>query len=314
MPDRRDFIKHALAGTGALLTWQPILPANPLRGDAPPTSGLFCPLGQPVRSATDRVRLGRTGIVVSYLAQGTGTYGSARSSDQVRLGARQFDKLLRHALDSGINLIDLADSYGSHRPAAQVLRGLPRDRYVIQTKIWPRLERWNRPSGGALAEIDRFRRELKVERIDICLIHAISDLRWVESCSRIRDDLSALKEEGVVGAIGISCHSHGVLKAAIDDPWVDVISARINYPGGRDLAMDDSVGAVAATLLRAREAGKAVIGMKVFGAGRLTSPQARNDSLRYILENRLVDAVSIGMMSPGQIDDVVSRIGAVGLG
>ena len=158
--------------------------------------------------------------------------------------------------------------------------------------------------------VDRFRRELGTEMIDVCLIHCVTNDRWLEEFARVRDDLSAFKEKGVLRALGVSCHDHGALKRAAEDPWVEVIFARINHRGGAEHSCDDTSAEIAKTLRRARANGKAVVGMKIFGAGTLTRPEEREASLRYVLGGDLVDALTIGMTSVAQVTDNVRRIDA----
>lgn len=262
------------------------------------------------RSAADRVALGQTGIKVSRLAQGTGFNGYRRSSDHTRMGLPAFERLLGHGLDHGVNFIDMADLYGTHPYVRSVVKALPRDRYVLLTKIWPRKEDWNTPSGGALEEVDRFRKELGVDMVDICLIHCTTNSKWIAEYERVRDELSALKQKGVIRAVGVSCHDHGALKEAARHPWVDVIFARINHKGGAEYSMDDTVEEVTKTLKTARSNGKAVVGMKIFGAGKLVKPEEKDASLRYVLGNDLVDAMTVGMLKTEEIDDTIQRIDA----
>lgn len=290
--DRRHFLKTTLAGAGLLLT-APRLGA----ADTQP------------RAATDRVTLGKTGIKCSYLAQGTGFNGSRRSSDHTRMGQEAFTRLLRHSVDGGINFIDMADLYGSHGFVRNALQGVPRDSYVVLSKIWPRKEDWVTPSADAREEVDRFRKELATDHVDICLIHCVVNDKWKQEYAGLRDGLATLKQQGAVRAVGVSCHDHGALKLAANDPWVDVIFARINYKGGDAYSCDDTVEAVTATLKTARANGKAVVGMKIFGAGKLTKPEEKDASLKYVIGNDLVDAMTIGMLTTDQVDDSIQRIG-----
>lgn len=296
MHDRRHFLKTGLAGAGLVVTaprWALGLPEP-----SPPAA----------KSAIDRVTLGRSGVRCSFLAQGTGFNGFGRASDLTRLGQAEFTRIVRHGIDQGLNFLDMADSYGTHAYAREALKGIPRDRYVMLSKIWPRRESWVTPSGGAKEEVDRFRRELGTEQIDVCLIHCMLDARWPEEHARIRDELSELKATGAVRAVGVSCHDHGALRRAAEHPWVDVIFARINHRGGPEFACDDTPAELAKTLRLARANGKAVVGMKLYGAGKLTKPEERDASLRSVLGNRLVDAVTIGMTASGQVDDNLERI------
>lgn len=257
---------------------------------------------------SDIVPLGPTGIRVSRLAQGTGFRGYNQSSEQTRQGKPSFERLLKHGLDSGITFIDMADLYGSHPFVRDVVRELPRDKYVLLTKIWPRQADWVTPSGGAKQEIERFRKELQVDQIEVCLIHCMTNDRWANEYERIRDELSELKDKGIVRAAGVSCHDFGALKVAAQHPWVDVIFARINHRGGSEYSCDASAEDVAAVLKQARANGKAVVGMKIFGEGKLVSPEEKHASMNFVFTNDLVDAVTIGMLNPEQVDDTLKHM------
>ncbi len=290
---RRQFVGAALAGAGVLVAGvRSALGAQATVGSSP---------------ATQIVTLGRTGIKASRLAQGTGWNGSGRSSAHTRLGEKAFNELIRHGLERGIAFLDAADLYGSHPYLRTALNGVPRDKYILLSKIWPRTEYWNLASGGARKEVDRFRRELNSDVIDICLIHCMTNDKWPEEYERIRDELSELKAQGAVRVVGVSCHDLGALKVACTHPWTDVILARINNVG-KEAAMDASVEEVTPILKQARADGKVILGMKIFGAGALTSPEQKDASLRYVWGNGLVDAVTIGMLSPQEIDDTIERM------
>jgi hypothetical protein len=97
------------------------------------------------------------------------------------------------------------------------------------------------------------------------------------------------------------------MKVAAAHPWVDVILARINNVG-KDAEMDASSEEVATVLKQARANGKVVLGMKIFGAGKLVKPEQKDASLKYVLGNKLGDAITVGMMKPEQVDDTIERI------
>lgn len=301
---RRGFLKTTVAGAlglGALSSLARVAAAStgvPTVGTVPPSPP----------DATTRVPLGRSGVTASFVAQGTGTGGWNHSSDQVRLGRKGFERLLRHALDSGVSFVDAADLYGSHEYLRDALHTTPRDHYTLLTKIWTRPARWATPSGGARAEVDRFRKELRVDHLDVVLIHSVDSGDWPERHARVRDELSALKGSGAVRAVGVSCHDFNALRTAADDPWVDIIFARINNRGGAAFSMDGDVEPVSLVLKRARTNGKGVVGMKLFGNGRITESADIDASLRYVLENDLVDAMTLGMTTPAQIDDALARV------
>ena len=291
---RRQFLEKSLLGAGALVAvpgWAQGLDAE----KKAPASG----------KASDRVELGTTGIVASRLAMGTGMRGSRQSSDHTKLGQKVFSELLLHGIDQGLNYIDMADLYGSHPFVRKTLAEVPRDSYVLSSKIWPRKQDWNQSSGGAIQEVNRFRKELGVDMLDICLIHCVMNSRWAEEYKRIRDELSELKQKKAIRAVGCSFHNHDALKIAAEHPWVDVILARINHTGAK---MGDSPEAISRTLLKARENGKAVVGIKIFGEGTLVKPEEKDASLKFVLGNDLVDAMNIGMLSKEEVDDSIARI------
>jgi hypothetical protein len=115
-------------------------------------------------------------------------------------------------------------------------------------------------------------------------------------------------EKQIVGAVGVSCHDFGALKVAAEHPWVDVLLARINYKGGTENWCDAGRDEVASVLKTARNNGKAVIGMKVFNCGKFTRPEDRAASLDFVFKHKLVDAITIGMSNPAEVDDTLSRM------
>jgi aryl-alcohol dehydrogenase-like predicted oxidoreductase len=284
--------------------------SSPMSASAASPSAAAAAAPTVLRAATARVVLGRSGVTVPRLAMGTGSNGWARQSDQTRLGEREFVRLMRHGHERGASFIDAADLYGSHPLVKASWREIDRDEVVLLTKIWfseaPRMT----PTSTARPEVERFRRELGVDRLDIVLIHCVTDPAWPSLQSRMRDELSELKAAGIVRAVGCSCHSHAALRVAAEDPWVDVIFARIN-PGHKRMDSDANVEQVAATLKLARANGKGVVGMKIYGAGDLQSPEQRRKSLEYVLHGGFVDALTIGHTSAEQVDDTLANIEAV---
>jgi len=269
-------------------------------------SGRLWAEGRGSLSTTGRTRLGQTGIEVSKIAMGTGFGGWEKASNQTRLGPDGFARLMLHGFGRGLNFYDLADLYGSHPFMKPVLKEISREKVVLLSKIWfseaPGMEATDR----ALPSFDRFRRELGTDMIDIVLIHCVTNASWPSQLERMRDELSSLKEKGDIRATGCSCHDFGALQVAARDPWVDVIFARINHGGARMDHKDPN--AVAAVLREARSNGKAVVGMKIFGAGDLTEESQRDQSLRYVWGNGLVDAMTIGFEKTFQIDDTIERL------
>ncbi|MCL5271137.1 MAG: aldo/keto reductase, partial [bacterium] len=118
---------------------------------------------------------------------------------------------------------------------------------------------------------------------------------------------AALREKGMIRAHGVSCHSLDALKACLDNPWVQVVHARINAFGEK---MDDTdPEAVAAIVKKLRDQGKGIIGMKLIGEGRFSKePDKIDQSIRFVLGLGAVDTMIVGFEETGQVDDFAARV------
>jgi 1-deoxyxylulose-5-phosphate synthase len=248
-------------------------------------------------AASDTVVLGKTGIRTSRLAVGTGTVGSGHHSHQTALGVKGLSDLLLNGYDHGLRFFDSADSYGSHPHVAEALKHIPRDKVTLLTKTF------SRDAASARADLDRFRRELGTDYLDICLMHCVTEGDWTERYKGVMDVLSEAKEKGVIRTHGCSCHSIEALRAAAKSPWVEVDLARINPIGAY---MDASPQEVVGVLKEMKAAGKGIIGMKILGQGELRGRV--DDALRYALSLGLLDAFTIGAESKAEQEDLLRRI------
>ncbi len=257
------------------------------------------------RSPTERVALGKTGIKASLVGIGTGMRGWMRESNHTRMGKEAFTSLVRHAYDSGINLFDVADLYGTHTFLRDALQGIPREKFVIQSKIWWRQGGLPEHVKDAKQAVERFRQELGTDYIDSVLLHCTTDATWTTDLRPMLDYLEEAKEKKIVRSHGTSCHSLAALQTAAASKWVDVQLARINHKRSH---MDGSPEEIAALLKQMRAAGKGVIGMKIFGEGTFKTPEEREASLRFVLNQNCVDAFIIGFERPEQIDETLKMV------
>ncbi len=289
--NRRDFIQKSAAGIAGVTALVNALPEITYAID---------------KTATiDKVPLGNTGLTVSRIALGTGTRGWKFVSDQTRLGTEKFVKLARYAFDKGIHFFDTADMYGSHTYARAAFKEIPRDKVILLTKVmvydqqgWYKAEPFEK-------SLDRFRKELGTDHIDIFLMHCMINGEWPTQYKQYMDGLSEAKAKGIIKKVGISCHSMDAIKVAATNDWIDVILARINHQGAR---MDGAPDQVMELLASARKNGKGVLAMKVFGCGDLTKEEEREKSLNFVLKSGNVHAMTLGVESPEQIDDNISRV------
>ena len=251
-------------------------------------------------SASDTVTLGNTGITTSRLAMGTGTVGAGKHSHQTALGIDGLSRLLLNGFhENGLRFFDAADSYGSHPHVAEALKHLDRTKVTILTKSWARDPTEMR------SDLDRFRRELKTDYIDICLMHCLTEGDWTTRYRGVMDVFSEAKEKGIIRTHGVSCHSIEALRAAAKSPWVDVDLVRMNPIGSH---MDAEPETVVSVIREMRAAGKGIIGMKILGQGDLSKRQ--DEALKFALSLGLLDAFTIGAETKAEQEDLIRRIGA----
>jgi aryl-alcohol dehydrogenase-like predicted oxidoreductase len=283
---RRDFLRAGL-GTAAL-------------AGASRSLSAFAPQ----RSATDWVALGDSGVKVTRLALGTGTYGGRV---QRELGQEAFTSLVRHAYDRGIRFFETAEGYtGMPEMLGIALKGLPRDSYRLMTKFSER--------GDLQAKMDRARTALNTDYFDILLMHCMRSPTWADDGKAMRDGLSEAKSKKILMAHGASCHGLQALGSLPGDKWLDVALMRMNHKGVRmdTPSMNDTndlgdVPQVVAQAKKVRAQGTGILSMKLVGEGQFTNADDREAALKFVLGQGLADAVTIGYKSPAEIDEAIER-------
>jgi len=291
---RREFIQtSALAGAALLAPW-PVL----AEGDAPAQ----------VRTATDQVSLGKTGIKLSRLGIGT---GSSSGHEQAALGKDGFVDLVHYAYDHGITYIDTAQAYATFNWMGDAIKGLPREKLFIQSKVPGKPE-------DVLASIDHHRKTFNTDYVDSLLIHCMVEGQWTDDWKRIMDGFNEAKEKKWISAKGVSCHSLPALRAATTSDWPDVHLVRINPQGKRMDGMAEEVwnnsdpthdvAPVMAEIKNMHAKGRGVIGMKIIGNGQFVKPEDREKSIRFAMSCKEIDAVVIGFTKRDQIDEAIERI------
>jgi aryl-alcohol dehydrogenase-like predicted oxidoreductase len=252
----------------------------------------------------DKVKLGNSGLTVSRIALGTGTIGGSKASNQTRLGMDKFAAMANHAYDRGITFFDMADSYGSHPYVGHAIKTMPREKITLLTKIWTH-EDGSENIADVRETLDRYRTEMDTDYIDILLMHCLTKPGWSNNRKHYMEGLSKAKEDGIVKAVGVSCHNWEAMVEAVDNPWVDIILARINPFQSN---MDNTPDAVSELLGKAKEKGIGVIGMKIFGEGRHVKDDEREQSIKYALTKGNTHCMTLGLESIAQVDDAVDRV------
>jgi 1-deoxyxylulose-5-phosphate synthase len=287
--NRRDFLRtgaSAVALSAAVSAWGKPENAGP--------------------GATDIRTLGKTGITCSWLGIGTGIRGRGPGITDLtlKLTGQEYIGLLEYAYAQGITYFDLADRYGSHHYMREAMRrSIPRDKVMLLSKVW------SREPGEMKKDLERFRKELDTDTIDIVLMHCLrgGEENWPETLKPLMDILADAKAKGWIRAHGVSCHNMAAFEKAAGEDWCDVVLARINPFG---VHMDGPVDKVAAELKKIHDAGKGVLGMKILGEGDRKCVSNMDQSLQFAADLGTIDAMTIGFMSKAELDEVMAKINA----
>jgi predicted aldo/keto reductase-like oxidoreductase len=295
--NRRQFLRTsavAAAGTALLSSWS--IPS------------LFAATAAK-RTATDQVTLGNTGIKLSRLGIGTGVNSG---HDQVGAGKEAFIKMIHHAYDQGITYIDCAERYETFPWMGDAIKGLPREKLFIQSKV-P-----GQPT-DVLAAIDHHRKTFNTDYIDSLLIHCMTKDGWTDDWKRVMDGFAEAKEKKWIRAKGVSCHTIGALRNAVDSDWTEVHLVRVN-PQGRYMdgvksswgpeSLSD-INPVIEQIKSMHAKGHGVIAMKIFGNGDFKNPDDREKSIRFAMSHPEINAIVIGFTAPEQIDEAIGRMNRI---
>jgi predicted aldo/keto reductase-like oxidoreductase len=290
---RRRFLQRSAAVAGGLIVaqgaWTPARAASSAK-----------------RTATDQVTLGNTGIKLSRLGFGT---GSNSGQVQFELGQEGFNSLIHYAFDQGITYFDCAQSYKTFAWLGGAIKGLPREKIFIQSKIGGKPE-------DVLATIDHHRKVFDTDYVDSMLIHCMISNDWTDQWKRIMDAFNQAQDKQWIRAKGVSCHSLPALRLATQSEWTQVHLVRVNPQGNhvdtpeQKVLVDGlhDVTPVLAELKTMRAKGRGVIGMKMIGNGEFLDPEDREKSIRFAMSRPELDAVVIGFKNRAEINEAIQRM------
>lgn len=288
---RRQFIQNSVTAAGAL-----VLGAGSVLDARSATTK---------RTAIDQVTLGNTGIKLSRLGMGT---GSSNGQVQRDLGQEGFNSLVRYAYDQGITYFDCSQTYRTFEWLGGAIKGLPREKLFIQSKIPGQPEK-------ILEVIDHHRKLYDTDYIDTMLIHCMIKDGWTDQWKRIMDGFDEAREKGWIRSKGVSCHSVPALRTATTSSWPQVHLVRVNPQGRRIDGPEEAiwvdavhnVAPVLAEIKSMKAKGRGIIGMKIIGNGEFVDAADREKSIRFAMSLPL-DSIVIGFKNRAEVDEAIQRM------
>jgi aryl-alcohol dehydrogenase-like predicted oxidoreductase len=283
---RRDFLKTGLAaGTLAVAGTLPLI-------------------AQP-QTATDYVMLGRSGVKVTRLAFGTGSFSGQVQRD---LGQDGFTRLVRYAYDRGIRFFETAESYGEmHKMLGIALKGIPRESYQLMSKVT------TRDGVNPQQKFDELRTLANTEYFDIMLLHWQHTATWPVDTRRWQDAILEAESKKVVVSHGASVHGLPALRRVPGNEWLKLAMIRVNHKGKSMDAEDyatqglGDVPEVVSHVREVRKEGMGVIAMKLVGEGTFNRDD-RRQAMKFAFKNAGVDSVTVGYKNTAEVDEAIENL------
>ena len=241
--------------------------------------------------------LGRTGLDVTRLC--FGSLSMKLDETSVEQGA----ELVAHALLRGVNFVDCAEVYQTHRHVGEGLKRAGAEGVVVASKSNARTR------GDMEGAFEKAREELGLSSIDVFSLHGVRDREDWRSRAGAWECLGRLKERGLIRARGVTTHSHGAVRMAARVPEDDVIMAMLNVDGHG--ISDGTREEMEKARVGAHEAGKATLGMKPL-AGGLFYKRVK-EAFEYVRSLEYLDSVAVGMITPAELDLNLAYFGAAEL-
>src|SRR5206468_11012998 len=173
--------------------------------------------------------LGQTGLRLPVLSFGASSLGQEFRPVTLDEALQS----VRVALECGLNFIDTSPFYGrgmSEVLLGVALRGVPRDRYTLCTKLGRYdLQHFDFSARRVAESVDVSLHRLGTDHLDICLCH---DIEFVELQHIVDETLPALRkiqQSGKVRFIGFSGYPMKIFKFILDQTSVDCVLSYNQY-------------------------------------------------------------------------------------
>lgn len=153
-------------------------------------------------------RFGRTELSIPVFSCGGMRYQHSwkdvPEADIPKENQKNLEATIHRSLELGINHIETARGYGSSElQLGKVLRTLPRDSFIFQTKVAP-----SQDPKEFLATFEKSMSCHGIEHVDLFSIHGINNPEIWEHAKGCLDIARTLQKEGRIRHIGFSTHAH----------------------------------------------------------------------------------------------------------
>lgn len=168
--------------------------------------------------------LGRTGLTVSRMGLGCG--GHSRLGMARGASAEEASRIVREAIDLGVNFVDTAEAYGTEEAVGLGIRGVERETVVVSTKVG--LDGHPKDAAELRERVEAGLRRLKTDYVDLLHLHGVLPEQYAHARDVLHPAMLALKAEGKIRFLGITEQfipdpGHRMLSEAVRDGIWDVV-------------------------------------------------------------------------------------------
>lgn len=246
-------------------------------------------------------KLGNTDIEVSKLCVGCMSFGKAGLMHDWTLDEAESEKVIKHALDLGINFFDTANCYSGGTSeeylGKAIKNNVARDKVVIASKVYFNDGRLSKEAISS--EIDGTLKRLGTDYLDLYIIHRFDFETPIEETM---EALNELVKVGKVRAIGASAmygyQFYNMQLVAQKHGWARFEAMENHY---NMLYREDERELIPIC----KQMGVSLMPYSPLAAGHLTRPQWKSDTLRS-----KTDRVAMGKYDRMEEQDIqiVSRV------
>ena len=235
--------------------------------------------------------LGQTGLHVSVLGLGGG--GGSRLGQSAGLDREHSVRLVREAIDQGVNFIDTAEGYRTEPIIAEAIAGYDRDTLVLSTKKTPTHDGRLISGEELIAGLERSLRSLGTDYVDVYHLHGVPSDLYAQARENLVPTMQRLREQGKIRALGIteafhSDRGHAMLQQAVADDCWEVIMVGFNMLN--QSARQRVIGP-------ARERGTGILDMFAV-RNDLRQPEKLRATVKHLIEIGQLDGATVDRDDP----------------